>query len=89
MTMKRNAFRDMRLQPGDDLNMCWLDEFGTEEEPELTAYSIADDSEADMGWTCSIEDQDGNESECHDFPTEAALREYLQKWSVTIDETRG
>lgn len=87
--MKRNPFGEMKIQPGDDLTIQWADEFGTEEEPQFTAYAISDDSEIGMGWTASIEDQEGNESELHDFATEEDLREYCRSWDVTIDENRG
>lgn len=87
--MKHNAFGGMKIQPGDDLAVCWSDEFGTEDDPQLTAYALADDNAAGMGWTASIEDQDGNEAELHDFASEEALREYLTSWKVEIDEERG
>lgn len=86
--MKRNPFGDMKIQPADDLELLWQEEFSGEDKPELTAFAIANDTDAGMGWTASIEDTDGNESELHDFESEDQLREYLVSWNVRIDNER-
>lgn len=81
--MKRNMFNEMKIQPGDDIQALWNDEFGTTD-PNIVARDLEDDSESDMGWTCSLRDDDYNESECHDFESEQALRDFLAQQGVEI-----
>lgn len=81
--MKRNMFGDMKIQPGDDIQALWNDEFGTTE-PVITAFDIGDDTDAGLGWTASLTDDDLNESEVHDFESEAALRAFLAEQGVEI-----
>lgn len=82
--MKRNFFGEMRIQPDDDLTACWMDEFGPED-PEIQIYARDLSQDDEFGWTASLNDDDGNESECHDFDSEEALRKFLTDQGVKID----
>ena len=82
--MKRNFFGDMRLQPGDDLYACWNDEFGPED-PAIPVYAREITEEPEFGWTCSLNDDDGNESEVHDFGSKDELVAWLLEQTVKIE----
>ena len=83
--MKRNFFGEMRLQPDDDLYASWNDEF-TPEDPQIPIHARNLEEDDEFGWTCSLNDDDGNESECHDFDSQEALVEYLTRQGVSIVE---
>jgi hypothetical protein len=83
--MKRNMMGEARIQPGDDLFAIWMDEFGPED-PDQVRITARDLSHEDpFAWTCSLSDDEGNESECHDFETEADLRDFLTQQGVEIE----
>lgn len=86
--MKRNFFGEPVAQPGDDLADVFCERHGAVD-GSLTAFDLADDSAANMGWTCSIEDDAGNELQAHDFGSEAELREWLADNGAEIDTSRG
>lgn len=81
--MKRNHFGELRFTPGDDLMALWNDEF-TPEEVQPNIYARDLDLDSNFGWTCSLNDDDGNESECHDFESEDDLRRFLDYQGVSI-----
>lgn len=83
--MKRNFFGEMRIQPDDDLYACWNDEFAPED-PSIPIYARDVDWDNEFGWCCNLNDDDGNESECHDFDSEEALRLFLTESGVRIDD---
>jgi hypothetical protein len=76
-------FGEAILQPGDDIGAAFMDAFDTDIDAALTARFIEFDDVC--GWSCTIEDEDCNEMQVHDFESEEALREYLTNARVNID----
>lgn len=82
--MKRNFFGEMRIQPGDDLVALWNDEF-LSDDPVGTICATDIEYDAEFGWSCRLNDDEGNESECHEFDSEDDLREFLTQQGAEID----
>jgi hypothetical protein len=80
--MKKNAFGEPILQPGDDIGAAFMDAFDTDIDATLTAWDIEEDDL--FGWSCTIRDEEDNEIQVHDFASEDELREYLTTARVEI-----
>jgi hypothetical protein len=80
--MKRNAFGEPILQPGDDIGAAFSENFDTDIDQTLTAFDVEEDE--DFGWSATIRDEDFNEIQVHDFSSEEELRDYLSAARVEI-----
>lgn len=80
--MKRNAFGEPILQPGDDIGAAFSETFDTELDATLTAFDVEEDE--NLGWSATIRDEDFNEIQVHDFSSEEELRDYLSNARVEI-----
>jgi hypothetical protein len=80
--MKRNAFGEPILQPGDDIGAAFSETFDTDIDATLTAFDLEEDE--NFGWSAVIRDEDFNEIQIHDFSSEDELRNYLTAAQVEI-----
>lgn len=84
--MKRNFFGGPIIQPGDDIAAVFSDQHDTDLETQLTARFLEEDTDAGMGWTCTVSDEDGNEVEIHDFPSKDELITFLTDQGVDVED---
>jgi hypothetical protein len=80
--MKKNAFGEPILQPGDDIGAAFSENFDTDIDATLTAWDIEEDES--FGWSAIIRDEELNEMQVHDFSSEDELRDYLRDARVEI-----
>jgi hypothetical protein len=81
--MKTNVFQESILQPGDDILAHFADTFGTYEDSDFVARNI--ECDPTFAWSCTVEDEDLNEVQVHDFESESELRDFLTGQGVEID----
>lgn len=82
--MRRTAFNEPVFQPGDeDFFGTWTMEFGEEPDREIARFIEYDE---EFGWGCEITDNNERTVTCADFESEEALREWLKKNRIEIED---
>lgn len=74
--MKRNAFGDIILQPGDDPVAAFGDEYGLDMSDNLIGFRFVEE-DLSFDWCCELEAESGETMAVHNFETEAQLRDWL------------
>lgn len=82
--MKRNAFGETVLEPGDDVGLAFADEYGTDIDDPMIARFVDDDP--NFGWCCTLADNEGNEISAQGFETREALVKWLTDRAITIED---
>jgi hypothetical protein len=80
--MKRNAFNEPVMQPGDNITDTFGEHFGTDG-PFLARFIEHDET---FNWTVNVEDEEGNELQAHDFESEDAVVAWLTDQGVEIEQ---
>ena len=87
--MRRNLFGEPIAQPDDDITAIWTERFYLEDgDPLLSAMDICQeqigfDGKPD-GWSCTIEDEEGNMITVADFDSEADIVTWLDLHNVEV-----
>lgn len=79
--MRTTPFGEPVLQPSDDFFAEWTAHFDEEPEGEIARFLEEDDGK----WGCEIADNNDHTIQANDFPSEAALREWLIKSQIKIE----
>lgn len=82
--MKTNMTGDKILQPGDDIWAFFSENYGVEQGEEINASGLQLDP--NFGWCCTLQDENFNEVQAHDFPDYNQLSQWLVDQGIYVGE---